>query len=203
MNAALDRRRFGASVFHDVDFPTRRPTCSREIVTEQPKGWPHSASVWNFDPRCKATIFLGESSLGLETRRGIAALDSGWCRELFLDSFDDQVPFFQVNVFAAGRVILQLIVSPAVSTTLDNPLGRVGRRPSNSSLQVRTQSGFDADSFEGGCECEAIGRQPTTRTNAGKRRIVNPVPRKEFTAFALFRLDINLIVASASGKPLT
>src|SRR5271157_2706067 len=129
MQTAVDRPRFRATVFHDVDFATSGPSNTRKIVTQQPKGWPQAACLWNLDPRFKSSVLLEKMSVGLQACRGIVAHDAVASSELLLDGLDDQVPVLLANVSATVRVIFQLLIAPTASTAFDDPFGRVRCRP--------------------------------------------------------------------------
>src|SRR5208282_3578759 len=114
----MNRRWLRAKAFHDVDFPTCRPPNSRKIIAQQPEGCPSSLSRRNLDPRV-------ESPLCLEAPRGIAPLSSVSGSKFLLDRLDDEVPVFLANILAAGCIVFQLIIAPAISPTLNHPFGRV------------------------------------------------------------------------------
>ena len=90
---------------------------------------------------------------------------------------------------------------PPLSTTHLAGSGAEPKGPLNSSLQVRTQVGFEVDDFEEDCSCELTGRHPATSANAARKGSLTLIFRNEFIAFVMFRLKVNLISDSSSINP--
>src|SRR6266436_9263246 len=56
MNSAVNGCRLGTDVFHDVDFPARRPPRRRDVIAEHPERGPQALPLRDANTRFKFSI---------------------------------------------------------------------------------------------------------------------------------------------------
>src|SRR3979490_3181038 len=85
VKGAVDRGRFAADVFQDIDLPTVRPANLLDLVAKHPERRPQSLTVRNLDARLDAAIGHFEAAQRVDARR---------C-ELPSDAVETGVVFFE------------------------------------------------------------------------------------------------------------
>src|ERR1051326_5140780 len=128
--------RLASDVLHDVDLAAPWPTHRIDVRTEHPEGGPESLSARDTDPGLEATVRLCEQSSGLEPGRrvpapSVPALVRGR-RRLGPCSDHEVARAVQLDVVAAGRVELPLLVAEAGTAGVCDPPGAVEGRPRRS-----------------------------------------------------------------------
>ncbi len=118
-----------ADVLHDVDLAAGRPRVLADVVAEHPERRPDALPARHLDPRLELPVRLGELVRGQQPGGGVlagavVALVAG---RVLPPGGDHQVALAVVRgVAGAVRVVLQLVVAPAVAAGVVLPLGRVG-----------------------------------------------------------------------------
>src|SRR5215472_10008492 len=116
-----------ADVLHDVDLAAGGPADGIDVVTEHPERGPDSLPGRNLDASLEAPVGLREVGGGLQAGRGVAAGDTVGAGVVLLEHVDDEVSILLNGILGACRVVLELVVSPAIAAALERPFGRVRR----------------------------------------------------------------------------
>src|SRR5262249_1323894 len=109
---------FPADVFHDVNLTASGPTDGGDIVAEKPESRPNAAAGGDLDASFEAAVFLSEESPRGEAPGSEMTANAVAASELFLESFNDQIAAFEMDVLGPRSVGFQLVVSPAVAASL-------------------------------------------------------------------------------------
>src|SRR5262249_44268753 len=126
MHAAVIGERLAADVLHNIDLATRGPADGIDVGSQHPKGRPYPLSEGAPEPGFKPGIFLSEFAPGQQASRRVIPRHSVRAGVIFLDGFNDQVAVsVEKCVIGSGRVVLQLVISPAVSSYIVSPFGLV------------------------------------------------------------------------------
>ena len=119
----MGRRWLATYDLHDVNLTAIRPSHCIYVAAEHPERRPYSLTKRHLDPRFDPAIFLRESSLGRQTSRRIVSCHVVRPGVVFPQRLDNQVSVpVQESILSAAGVILQLIVSPAATTSEKAPL---------------------------------------------------------------------------------
>src|ERR1700730_6115794 len=121
VQGTMNCSRFLADVFHDVDFAALGPANRTEIVAQGPKARPQPLPCGYFYAGLEPAINLAESSLGLQTRRGVVAGYAIRGRVRLLLCGNDQVAGLDLRVLRAIRVVLKFVVAPAAAPGVVSP----------------------------------------------------------------------------------
>ena len=126
VDGAVDGGGLFADIFHDVDFAAFGPADGFDVVAEHPEGGPDALALRDFDAGFEAAEGLGEEALGFQARGSVFAGDVIGAFEIFFARGDDEIAVFDVGVFAAIGVGLELVVAPAFAAEVVGPFFRVG-----------------------------------------------------------------------------
>src|SRR5688572_18407388 len=120
MNRSIDVVWFSAYEFHNVNFAGCRPAILIKVISEHPERGPDSLTIRELDSRLDPPILPGMETLRLEPCRGIGAPAAE-----FLAGFDHQHSIFHAYIFGAIRIVLPLLVTPAMTSEIERPVFKI------------------------------------------------------------------------------
>ena len=121
METSLHLIQNAAFVFGDIDFTATRPACRGKIRSQHPQRGPEPHARGEFGAKLEPSVLFPIEALRLHARRSVVE-----ATYRLLPGLDMEQAVAHVSVLRAVRVVLELVIAPAIIVPgLEGPISRI------------------------------------------------------------------------------